>query len=174
MSNDNVHKLEMPRGLRIVTMILLVTVTTLLVTIIVFFVMTGPRNEKSLVEGKAQALWLDNGQVYFGKVSTVNSQYMVLSNAQYLRFDCTLEKERPEVVINRSNVVVWENLTDQEHVDKVLSEVLEAAQATGQCAPGSESDNAGQEPVVNNGSGNSNGSMTDTGNDTPDTPVSNE
>jgi len=87
------------------------------------------------VKGKQyQAVFLTNGQVYFGKFSQVNSSYVKLTDIYYLQVQQTVqpkdnsssnnqqvslaklggELHGPEDVmfINRDQVLFWENLKD--------------------------------------------------------------
>jgi hypothetical protein len=90
----------------------------------------------SSVKGKQyQALFLTNGQVYFGKLSQLNGQYVKLTNIYYLQVQQTVqpkdqtssgnnqqvslaklggELHGPEDVmyVNRDQVLFWENLKD--------------------------------------------------------------
>lgn len=82
---------------------------------------------------KLQAVFLNTGQVYFGNISVLNSQYMVLTNIYYLqtssngsssssstssnnnnvtlvKLGCELHRPYDQMVINRSQVTFWENL----------------------------------------------------------------
>lgn len=89
-----------------------------------------------------QALFLTNGQVYFGKLSNVNDKYVELSNIYYLQVQQSVqpanndkdkdpqvslaklgsELHGPEdkMLINRDQVLFWENLkNDSKVVDTI-------------------------------------------------------
>ena len=90
-----------------------------------------------------QAIFLNGGQVYFGKVGKLNSQYMTLSDIYYLRVNqqvqpgsqqtqqdvslaklgCELHGPEDGMVINRDQIVFWENLKAQ---DKDQGQVVDA------------------------------------------------
>lgn len=97
----------------------------------------GTVTANSSVKGKQyQALFLTNGQVYFGKLSQLNSQYVKLTDIYYLQVQQTVqpkdqsssssnnqqvslaklggELHGPEDVmyVNRDQVLFWENLKD--------------------------------------------------------------
>ena len=61
-------------------------------------------------------------QVYFGKIKSLNSNYLILNDVFYLQsgttsnqfnlnsLTCTLSDPQNQIIINRSQVVLWENL----------------------------------------------------------------
>jgi hypothetical protein len=80
---------------------------------------------------KLQAVFLNTGQVYFGHISALNNNYVVLNNIFYLqtassssststsssngnvtlvKLGCELHRPYDQMVINRSQVTFWENL----------------------------------------------------------------
>lgn len=127
------------KGLRITSVILLFSITILLVALAASFVF-GPKSEKSYVEdSKLQAVFLNGGQVYFGNITDLNDKYLRMENIFYLRVNqvvqpdqegtqqqqtgqndislvklgCELHRPSNEMLINRSQVVFWENLKDE-------------------------------------------------------------
>jgi hypothetical protein len=96
----------------------------------------GTLTASASVKGKQyQAVFLTNGQVYFGKLSQLNSGYVKLTNIYYLQVQQTVqpkdqssssnnqqvslaklggELHGPEDVmyVNRDQVLFWENLKD--------------------------------------------------------------
>lgn len=126
------------KGLRITSVILLFSVTILLVALAASFVF-GPKSEKSYIETeRLQAVFLNGGQVYFGNITDLNDKYLRMENIFYLRVNqvvqpnqegtqqqagqndislvklgCELHRPSNEMLINRSQVVFWENLKDE-------------------------------------------------------------
>ena len=117
--------------------------TLLLVSLILMFALGGKDTESSFVKkNKFQAVFLNGGQVYFGKIGNYNSRYLTLTDIYYLRVnqqvqpgqttasnDVSLAKlgnelHGPEdsMVINRSEVQFWENLKDDGQVVKAIVE----------------------------------------------------
>ncbi|HSX02926.1 MAG TPA: hypothetical protein VLI05_06485 [Candidatus Saccharimonadia bacterium] len=109
----------------------------------------GSLTADSAVKGKQyQAVFLTNGQVYFGKVSSVDSSYVKLSNIYYLQVQQTVqpkdssssannnqqvslaklggELHGPEdsMFISRSQVLFWENLKDDGKVVKAIKDYI--------------------------------------------------
>jgi hypothetical protein len=116
--------------------VLLVAVSLLVLAVIGILVTSNlNRGEGGYVDsGKYQAVFLTNDQVYFGKVSELNSKYLVLNDIYYLRtqstdanaqannnvslvkLGCELHKPYDTMVINRTQVQFWENLQDSGQV----------------------------------------------------------
>ena len=90
-----------------------------------------------------QAVFLDNNQVYFGKLSETNKDYVALTNVYYLRTADSLtggadktsqginlvklggELHGPEdlIYIPKAKIMFWENLTANSSVVKTISAV---------------------------------------------------
>jgi len=91
-----------------------------------------PTAESTFVQSsKYQAVFMNNGQVYFGKVVSLNSDYLRMKEVYYLTqssdsnsSDYTLVKlgcqqihdPYDEMVMNRTQVTFWENLNDDGRV----------------------------------------------------------
>jgi hypothetical protein len=134
------------KAARIEVFIVLVGGAALLVLVALYVGVSG--NLKDNAESKYvntsefQAVFLNNGQVYFGKLDNVNSSYFVLDNVYYLQSpssststttassNYTLEKlgvnelHAPEdqMVINRSQVTFWENLKSSGKVVQAIQQ----------------------------------------------------
>lgn len=121
---------------KILNFVVLVGVAVLLVAVALAVSRSGSTNEYKYVNSKDyQAVFLNNGQVYFGNVSSINSQYVKLSNIYYLTQNTTTDKNGQTVtdgnyslvklgcqqihdpldqmVINRDQVTFWENLNEK-------------------------------------------------------------
>jgi len=95
-------------------------------------------NESKYVDGsKYQAVFLNNGQVYFGNIKSLNSQYVRMSNIYYLtqsgdssssnyslvKLGCQqIHDPLDQMVINRSQVTFWENLNADGKVVKSIAQ----------------------------------------------------
>lgn len=97
---------------------------------------------KQITTKEYQAVFLTNGQVYFGKVTDLNSKYMVLRNVFYIENNSanpstttqnsnytlrklgTTELHMPEdmMVVNRDTMTFWENLKDTSQVVTKINE----------------------------------------------------
>lgn len=98
----------------------------------------------SVDKNKYQAVFLNGGQVYFGKVTDLNSKYTRLNDIFYLRVNqqvqpdqqssntgndvslvklgCELHGPQDQMVINREQVIFWENIKDDGQVVKAINE----------------------------------------------------
>lgn len=89
-----------------------------------------------------QAIFLTNGQVYFGKLGNINDKYVELTDIFYLQVQQSVQpadkNKDPQVSlaklgselhgpedkmsINREQVLFWENLKNDSNVVKVITE----------------------------------------------------
>jgi hypothetical protein len=133
------------KWLNLMSLIVLLGVAGLVITIAVMFSRTTVAAEYELVEPENyQAVFLNNGQVYFGDITELNSQYVRLNNIYYLTqttstdpkaaasSDYTLVKlgcqqiHSPfdQMVINREQVTFWENLSDDGKVVTSINDFI--------------------------------------------------
>lgn len=138
-----------PRGklLGIVSIFLLIA-SALLVSALIFSIATsGRKAESSFIEKDSfQAVFLNGGQVYFGKIRELNKQYLTLDNIYYLRVNeqsqgegqeaqsnqdvslaklgCELHGPKDKMIINRDQVSFWENLKSDGQVAKAVAEFV--------------------------------------------------
>jgi hypothetical protein len=111
------------------------------------------RGEQKYVDkDKLQAVFLNGGQVYFGKIHSLNSKYITLDSIYYLRVNqqvqpnqtanasdtasaqdvslaklgCELHGPTDAMVINREQVLFWENLKDDGQVATAVKKFVEA------------------------------------------------
>ncbi len=140
-----------PRGklLNIVSVVLLVAIALLIGGMIWMIANGGTKAEKEYVDkGKYQAVFLNGGQVYFGKVRDLNNRFLVVDSIYYLRVNeqagegqdatqqtasqdislaklgCELHGPEDKMVINREQVTFWENLKDDGQVAKAIAEFV--------------------------------------------------
>lgn len=145
-----------PKGLRIAQVVLMACVAILLVAAAVLLANSNndknskASGESSFVDtGKMQAVFLNNGQVYFGKIGELNKDYLTMSDIYYLRVNqqvqpgqqasqndvslaklgCELHRPQDRMVINRSQIVFWENLKDDSSEQSVPGAVKKYAEA---------------------------------------------
>lgn len=114
---------------------------------LVAFSKTG--SERQYVNSdKMQAVFLNGGQVYFGKITDLNKKFMRVSDIYYLRVNqtvqpnqqaagaaqatnandislvklgCELHGPEDSMVINQDQVIFWENLKDDGQVVKAVA-----------------------------------------------------
>ncbi len=148
-----------PRGkwLNIVSVFLLISSALLVAALIFTIATTNRKQEKEFVDtSKFQAVFLEGGQVYFGKVRELNRDFVTLDNIYYLRVNeqaqaegaeaqaaqqdislaklgCELHGPQDLMVINRSQVTFWENLKDDGQVVTAINEFVKQNPEGQQC-----------------------------------------
>lgn len=159
-----------------------VLVAILLIFLIIFLAKSsgnGTSESKYVDSNKLQAVFLNTGQVYFGKIQTLDSRYFVLSDIYYLqtsggsgqaqntnvslvKLGCELHEPYDKMVINRSQVTFWENLQDGGQVAKAVGQ-FEKQNPNGQkCADQSSSAPTTSSSVQNAGNSSSTPATTPT------------
>jgi hypothetical protein len=140
-SKGNLHtSISLSRWTRIFTVVILLGITVLLAAIAVGIRHSPSDNEGTYIDtSKYQAVFLNNSQVYFGKVKNLNDQYVRMTNVYYLtqatgtstsgtssnyslvKLGCQqIHDPTDAMVINRSEVSFWENL---ENKGKVVTSI---------------------------------------------------
>lgn len=135
-------KVNESKMLKIMTVVLLFAGTLVTVALIVLLVFGRSNTEASYIKKtEYQAVFLNGGQVYFGKIGKYSDKYLTLSDIFYLRVNSSNtaatttsadnvslaklgnELHGPEdaMVINRSEVQFWENLKDSGQVVKAIT-----------------------------------------------------
>lgn len=167
----------------------LVAIVVLVSAALLSLVFAKGLNESQYVDkSKYQAVFLNGGQVYFGKISDLNKQFMKVSDIYYLRVNqqvqpdansaanqndislvklgCELHGPQDNMVINREQVIFWENLKDDGQVAKAVAEYVK------QNPDGQKCDAAAASPSSSNGNSNTNtNTNTGTTNNTSTTPT---
>lgn len=134
-------------AMKIMWLVLLISATALIVALLLY-IRTGSTEAGLIKKNQYQAVFLNGGQVYFGKLSSVDSKSMQISDIYYLRVeqqvqpdgktatsnsssnqDISLAKlgnelHGPEdkMIINRDQILFWENLKDDGQVVKAITE----------------------------------------------------
>lgn len=127
------------------TVVLMLSVAALILAVIAYVTFGKPEKESQFVDSsKYQAVFLAGGQVYFGKINTLNSEYMTIGDIYYLRVNqqvqpdqennqasndvslvklgCELHGPQDQMVVNQDQVIFWENLKDDGQVAKAVAE----------------------------------------------------
>jgi hypothetical protein len=151
-----------PMWLRVVWLVLLFAATALIVAMLALLYFGGPKESNYVDNSKEQAVFLTNGQVYFGHIKSINKQYVDLQNIYYLnvnqqvqpnqsgsssnsnnnsnqsvslvKLGCELHGPADEMVINRDQVTFWENLKDQGQVAKAIAQWIQQNPNGQQCS----------------------------------------
>jgi hypothetical protein len=139
-NNGRGKRLGSFKGLRFASVALLFSATALIVALVWYLALGNPTSEARYVEkDRMQAVFLNGGQVYFGKIKDLNEQYLRMSDIFYLRVNqvvqpnqegtqqqasqndislvklgCELHRPTNEMLINREQVIFWENLKEED------------------------------------------------------------
>ncbi|PID99126.1 hypothetical protein CSA80_03365 [Candidatus Saccharibacteria bacterium] len=143
-ANDTV-----PRWLNILTVAVLFGVAILMFLLTMLFMRKDAKDgEFAFVSDKQyQAVFLNNGQVYFGKVTAMGDQYIKLAGVYYLTQNATtgangqqqttgdytlvklgcqqIHSPTDRMFINRSQVTFWENIESDGRVARSIQEFQE-------------------------------------------------
>lgn len=194
-NNGKKSKLD---GNKITSLVLLVSAAILIILLIAYLVIGGgkvasKREAKFVNTDQMQAVFLNGGQVYFGNIQDLNSNYMRLSDIYYLRVNqqvqpeqqgnnqaaqndislvklgCELHGPEDEMLINREQVVFWENLKADGQVAQAVQEYVRQ-NPNGQDCSQQQSTGTNNNSGGNNNGGNAAGTQpegTEQQNDTP-------
>jgi len=134
------------RFMRWGTAVLLVSGTILVVALVASIGFSKTHEESKYVDNtQYQAVFLNGGQVYFGKISALNNRYITLNNIYYLRVNqavqpntsttnsndvslvklgCELHGPQDQMLINADQVIFWENLKSDGQVSKAVANFI--------------------------------------------------
>jgi hypothetical protein len=131
--------------LRVSSVILLFSIAILALGVLLLMHFGSPNGSKYVDTKKLQAVFLSNGQVYFGTIKSMNSTYMDLENIFYLssnsnsssssssssasgsqlsliKLGCELHGPMDQMVVSQSQVLFWENLKTDGQVSKAVTQ----------------------------------------------------
>jgi hypothetical protein len=111
------------------------------VALILFLTAGKNSQEQAINKGTYQAVFLNNGQVYFGKIAHINPKSIDLGNIYYLqtsstgqsttqqqssssvslvKLGCELHAPYDRMIINADQVIFWENIQNSSQVVKAI------------------------------------------------------
>lgn len=145
-------KVNVFSGMKLASVALLFSATALIVALVYFLAAAKSSGEFKYVDNnKLQAVFLNGGQVYFGNIKDLNNKYLRMDNIYYLRVNqtvqpnqegnakattandnaislvklgCELHGPADEMLMNREQVIFWENLKDDGQVAKAVAEYV--------------------------------------------------
>ncbi len=176
-------RFKKPTGgfLNIVYIGLLFCVTIIIAGVITSLILSDNNKEDKYVDkNKLQAVFLNNGQVYFGNVTALNSDYMKLNNIYYLRVNqqvqpgqqanqndvslaklgCELHGPQDQMIINRNEITFWENLKDDGQVAKAVAEFVKANPNGQVCQENTSSNSSSDDSASTGNAANTNNTTT--------------
>lgn len=154
-----------PKWIRIASVVLLISLAILALALASLLHFGGGK-EAGLVDSKKyQAVFLTNGQVYFGKVRESNDKFVNLQDIYYLnsqttedaqqpasfslvKLGCELHKPADMMVINRDQVSFWENVQTDGKVAKGIDQWKAENPNGQQCTE--QANNTTQQSTTNN------------------------
>jgi hypothetical protein len=120
--------------IKILSLAVVVGITVILIMLAIGFrhQKTGEQEAKFVDTSKYQAVFLNNGQVYFGNIQSLTSRYLRMTNVYYLTQGSTdtsssannsnyslvklgcqqIHDPYDQMLINRDQITFWENLQD--------------------------------------------------------------
>jgi hypothetical protein len=190
--SNNANKKDMWSRVGVVSAILAVVILLIGVIALVYSNnKTVKDTESSYIKTtKLQAVFLNTGQVYFGNISDLNNNYLVLNNIFYLqtnssgtsttttssntnvtlvKLGCELHMPYDQMVINRAQVTFWENLQSNGQVAKAVASYDSAHKSgtqtcTDQSSSSSSTSSAVQGATTSTGTGTESTAGTGTSN----------
>lgn len=142
---------------------------------------SAPKESEYVDSSKLQAVFLNTGQVYFGKIKELNSKYFVVSNIYYLqtsggatggaaaaantsvslvKLGCELHEPYDQMIINRDQVTFWENLQDNGQVAQAVKTFVKQNPSGQKCADQSSSAGTNSTDKVQSATPNTGGGST--------------
>jgi hypothetical protein len=167
--------------LKIGAFALLLCVVIIIAALALLFSFGDNHESKAVMSDKLQSVFLNNGQVYFGNIKTLNDKYVDLTGVYYLRTNststtttatsandvslvklgCELHGPYDEMIINRDQVTFWENLQSSGQVAKAVAQ-FKQQNPNGQKCSTSSSTGTQQSPSATTPSNTSGGTATPT------------
>ncbi|HEX8227447.1 MAG TPA: hypothetical protein VF572_06280 [Candidatus Saccharimonadales bacterium] len=141
------------------SIILLFTVTALVLALTFLISQSGNAQQRAVDKDRYQAVFLNNGQVYFGNINDFTSSSVDLRNIYYLqtsangetaaqatsasnvslvKLGCELHAPYDQMLINKDQVIFWENIKDDSQVVKAIAD-YKKQNADGKCSQASQS-----------------------------------
>lgn len=165
-------------GMKLATVALLVSGLVLLLGAAYFLTTNKMGGEGRFVnDDKLQAVFLNGGQVYFGKIQDLNSDFVRMNDIYYLRVNqtvqpdqqgnqqasandislvklgCELHGPQDEMLINREQVIFWENLKDDGQVAQAVAEYVKANPNGQDCSTNNAPQSGQQSPATGGAAG---------------------
>lgn len=168
---------------RVASVVLLFTITLLFVALIAYLAIVKPSSNdqgKYVDTSKYQAVFLNGGQVYFGKISNINNTYTTLDDIYYLRVNqqvqpngqttqgdvqlvklgCELHGPQNQMIINSDQIVFWENLKDDGQVAKAVAKYKQENPNGQKCQTNTDNNSSNSNSSNNNNSSTNNNNST--------------
>lgn len=132
-----------PRWFRVTVVALIACIAVIAIAIAFSFYVNGSGEAQYISTDQYQAVFLNNGQVYFGKIKSLNDHYLDVTNIFYLstqsaqpaassksssnnkfslvKLGCELHGPEDQMIINSGQVTFWENLRSNGQVVQAIN-----------------------------------------------------
>ncbi len=145
------------KEMRLFTYLMLILAAGLVLSLAALFAFGEGRNESSYIDSeKLQAVFLSDGQTYFGRIRSLNDRYLRLDTVFYslyggkvqpdehpgqgalsvFKLGCERHAPTDQMVINRQQVAYWENLKSDSPVITAINKYVKD-NPKGTCPPAS-------------------------------------
>lgn len=133
-----IHKIKSNRALSLLGGVLFISALVLVIAVLLGI--STKSTESSIVDkDQYQAVFLNGGQAYFGKISTLNERYIDINDIYYIstngqsnsdnqanislvKLGSELHCPQDRMIINRDQVLFWENLNDDGKVVNAIKQ----------------------------------------------------
>lgn len=122
--------------------VLLFSVAIVIAALTAMLFLSDNATTKAIIKDKYQAVFLNNGQVYFGNIRGISDRSVTLQNIYYLqtnnangetttntstnvslvKLGCELHGPYDQMIINSQQILFWENLQDSSQVVKAIDQ----------------------------------------------------
>jgi hypothetical protein len=178
------EKLKDNKIFSLLTSVLFVSLVVLLVATI-FGISQGAKESRIIDKDNYQTVVMADGQAYFGKISSINKDYIILRDVFYLqgqqlngstpstaaqsaarlvKLGCEIHGPQDQMLIYRNQVTYWENLKKDGRVTKAIE------QFKNDNPDGQDCDKQTTQPPAGNNAPNANGQPAPTQPNSPATP----
>jgi hypothetical protein len=158
-------RMKQPFNLKFLTSTLVILIGALIILIVVALLFYKTTSETNYVNTSTYQLVDINinvagGQIYYGKIVRMNSSFVVLDNVFYIQpassgtnqyltsLTCTLYDPQDQIVINRSQIAFWENLSSK---SQVVTDIQKWQTDKLQCSKTSTADTTSTTPATTTG-----------------------
>ena len=154
---------------------LLFGIVILVIALLGLLYLGTPTQGKFVKTNQYQAVFLTNGQVYFGHIKDINSNFINLENIYYLqssapattststttttpannnvtliKLGCELHAPYDQMIINVSQVSFWENIQPSGQVGKGIAQLKTCTQSTSTSQSSTSAQTSTQNPASSN------------------------
>lgn len=130
--------------LRAMTVVMILLASTLMLALAALFAFYKGKSENTYIDNsKFQTVFLSDGSAYFGRIRSLNDRYLRLDSVFYMpdgaqlqpdekpledvnvtKLGCERHKPTDLMIINRQQVLFWENLSNDSPVLEAIAQYI--------------------------------------------------